>query len=139
MLEVAGGRDHDRAGQVAGVVVAGHRVRRQRRDHLAAADHRPAERMVAEDGGGEHVVHLVLRLVLVHRDLLEHDLALGLEVRVGGAQQHVAHHLERAVEVLVEEVRVQDGRLLAGGRVDVGAEPVELLRDLLGASARRCP
>ena len=131
VLEVAGRRDHDRARQVAGVVVRRDRVRGQRRDHLAAADHGPPERMVAEDGRGEDVVHLVLRLVLVHRDLLEHHLALGLEVRVGGAQQHVAHHLERALEVLVEEVGVQDRRLLAGGRVDVGAEAVELLRDLL--------
>ena len=95
--------------------------------------------MVAEDRPGEHVVDLVLRLVLVHRDLLEHHLALGLEVRPRGAQQHVAQHLERLLEVLVEEVRVQDGRLLAGRRVHLGAEAVERLRDLLRASAWACP
>ena len=38
---------------------------------------------------GEHVVHLVRGLVLVHRDLLDHDLALGVDVRVGRAQHHV--------------------------------------------------
>ena len=132
VLQVPGGRHHDRGRQVSRIVVGGDRVHRQRRHHVAAADHRPPERMVAEHGRRQHVVDLVLRLVLVHRDLLEHDLALGLEVGIRGAQQHVPHHLERAIEVLVEEVRVQDRRLLAGGRVHVGAEAVELLGDLLG-------
>ena len=36
--------------------------------------------MVAVDRLGEHVVDAVLRLVLVHRDLLEHDLALGVDL-----------------------------------------------------------
>ena len=35
------------------------------------------------------------RGVLVHRDLLEHDLALGVDVAPGRRAQHVAHHLER--------------------------------------------
>ena len=137
VLEVAGRRDHDRAGDITGVVIGGHLVHGQGADHVATADHRPAQRMVTEDRLGQDVVHLVLRLVLVHGDLLEHHLALGLEVRVGRAQQHVAHHLERALEVLVEEVGVQDRRLLAGGCVHLRAEAVELLRDLLGGQLRR--
>ena len=55
---------------------------------------------------GEDVVDLVRRLVLVHRDLLDHDLALGVDVGVRGPQHHVAHHVEGALEVLVEEARV---------------------------------
>src|SRR3712207_7518704 len=42
-------------------------------DHLGGADDRAPERMVAVDRPGEHVVHLVGRLVLVHRDLLDQD------------------------------------------------------------------
>ena len=49
----------------------------------ALAEHAAAERVSAEDRLGEDVVDAVLRLVLVHRDLLEHDLALGVDVGVG--------------------------------------------------------
>ena len=78
-------------------------------------------------------MHLVLRLVLVHRDLLEHDLALRVDVGVRRAEKHVRHDPERLFEMLVEEMGVEDRRLLAGGGVDVGAEGVEDLRDLLRA------
>ena len=51
-------------------------ARRPRRVPMTA---RPSG-CVAEDRLAEHVEDLVLRIVLVHRDLLEHDLALGVEV-----------------------------------------------------------
>ena len=54
-------------------------VDRRVADHRRAADDRPPERVPAEDGLAEHVEDLVLRIVLVHRDLLEHDLALGVD------------------------------------------------------------
>ena len=59
--------------------------------------------MIAEDGVGEDVVDAVLGLVLVHRDLLEDDLALGVDFRVGRRQQHFGEQLEDLVGVLVEE------------------------------------
>ncbi len=65
------------------------------RDHLRRADHGPAERMVAEDRLGDQVVDELLRLVLVHRDLLEHDLALGVDLGEERRVDHVGHHVER--------------------------------------------
>ena len=62
------------------VVVVGDRLARDRRDHLRGADHRPAERVIAEHRFRDQVVHELLRRVLVHRDLFEHDLALGVEL-----------------------------------------------------------
>ena len=115
---------------VARVVVGGDVGHRHRADHLRPADDRPAERVVAEDRAGEHVVDLVRGLVLVHRDLLDHDLALGVDVRIGRPQHHVLEHVERALEVLVEEARVDRGRLLARAGVDLGPHPVEDLVDL---------
>ena len=93
-------------------------------------EHAPAERVTAEDRPVEHVVDLVLGLVLVHRDLLEHDLALGVDLRVGRAEQHLRQEVEGLLGVGVEESRVEVRRLLAGGRVHGGAEAVEDLRDL---------
>ena len=132
MLEVAGGGDDDVARRVAGVVVGGDLGHRDRADHLGAAEHAAPERMVAEDRLGEDVVDAVLGLVLVHRDLLEHDLALGVDLVGGsvGREQHLGQQVERLLGVLVEEARVQVGRLLAGRGVGRGAHAVEELGDL---------
>ena len=54
--------------------------RSARADDLGAAEDRAPERVGAEDRLAEDVEDQVLRIVLVHRDLLEHDLALGLEL-----------------------------------------------------------
>ncbi|HEX4836983.1 MAG TPA: hypothetical protein VFV03_00440, partial [Solirubrobacteraceae bacterium] len=51
------------------------------------------ERVRAEDHPAEQVEHPVLRVVFVHRDLLEHDLALGLELAEARRPDHVAHHV----------------------------------------------
>ena len=88
--------------------------------------------MVAEHAARGEVVHEVGRVVLDHRDLLEHDLALGLE-RVGleaRARGHVAHHVERERQVLVEHAHVHDGRLAGREGVQLGAEAIGDARDL---------
>ena len=114
VVDRAGRRDHDVCGRVA-------RRRGRRaaarastaRDHLGAADHRAPERVRAEDRLAEHVEDAVLGVVFVHRDLLEHDLALGLELAEARAPDHVAHHVEGALEVAVEHARVQRGASLS--------------------------
>ena len=80
VLEVARRRDDDGVGGVAGVVVGADLGDRNRGDDVGAPEHPAAERVVAEDRLGEHVVDAVRRLVLVHRDLLEDHLALGLDL-----------------------------------------------------------
>ena len=86
--------------------------------------------MVAEDRVGDQIVHELLRRVLVHRDLLEHDLALGLELGERRREDHVAHHVDGGHEMVVGDARV-DERVLARRRgVQLAAEAVEDLRDL---------
>ena len=81
----------------------------------------------------------LLRRVLVHRDLLEHDLALGVELVEERREDHVAHHVERRLEVVVGHARV-DERVLARRRgVQLAAEPVEDLGDLERACSRGVP
>ena len=130
VVEVAGGADDDVGAGVAGLVVGVDVGDRDRGDHLGLAEHPATQRVVAEDGVGEDVVDAVLGLVLVHRDLLEHDVALGVDFGIGRRQQHFGEQVEDLVGVLVEEAGVEVGRLLAGRRVDRGAEPVEALGDL---------
>ena len=118
-------------GDVRAPVVGRDRPAGDRRDHLGAADHRPAERVLREHRLGEQVVDEVLRRVLDHRDLLEHDLALGVEVGERRREDHVRHHVERVLEVPVGHARVDDRVLARGGRVQLAAHLVEDLRDLL--------
>ena len=68
--------------------------------------------MVAEHRFRDQVVHQLLRRVVVHRDLLEHHLALGVELRERRSEHHVAHHVDRRFEVVVGDARV-DKRMLA--------------------------
>ena len=139
VVEVPGRGEHDVAADVHRAVVGGERAPADRRDHVARADHRPAERVVAEHRFREEVVHELLRRVLVHRDLLEHDLALGVELGERRREDHVRHHVERGLEMRVGNARVDDGVLARGRRVQLAAEPVEDLRDLLRACSDDAP
>ena len=78
VVDRAGGGDHDRLRQRSARVEGLQLLARDRADDLGGADHRAPQRVLAEDGLAEHVEDPVLGIVLVHRDLLEHDLALGL-------------------------------------------------------------
>ena len=93
--------------------------------------------MPAEDRLRDDVVDEILRVVVDHRDLLEHDLALGVDVGEGRVVDHPDDHVERRLEPVVGHARVDERRLARGGGVQLAAEPVEDLRDLLrGVRAR---
>ena len=91
----------------------------------------------AEDRLADQVVDELLRRVLVHRDLLEHDLALGVEVVEERREDHVAHHVERGLDVMLRDAAVDDGVLARGGGVQLAAHLVEDLGDLERAVAAR--
>ena len=135
VLDVPRGRDDHVGADVGGGVVLGQRVPVDRCDHVRSPDHRPTKRVAAEDRLGDDVVHEVLRRVLDHRDLLEHDLALGVDLGEGGLEDHVRDHVERGLEPLVGHAGVDDRRLARRGGVQLAAERVEDLGDLLGAVA----
>ena len=121
---------------VAGVVVRGHLVPRQSADHVAATDHRPARGCWPKIASDRSRAPCPEARPRTWRSLPAPPRAR-TPGRVGGAQQHVAHHLERTLEVLVQEVSVEDRRLFARRRVHLGPEAVELLGDLLGRQLRR--
>ena len=82
-------------------------------------------------------MHEVVRRVLDHRDLLEDDLSFGVDVRERRPEDHVRHDVERALEPVVRDSSVENGRLARGRRVQLASELVEDLRDLLRRIARR--
>ena len=103
-------------------LVGAHRL-----DRAFGAGDRPAQRRRAVGLAGEQVVHDVVGVVVVHRDLVEDDVALGLDVLVGDrrAGDHVAQHVDGQRQVLVEDPRVEAGVLLGGEGVELAAHRVE--------------
>ena len=97
------------------------------------------ERVPAEDRLRDEVEDQLLRRVLDHGDLLEHDLPLRVEVGEGRREDHVGHDVERGLQVLVEDARVDDGVVARGGRVQLAAERVEDLGDRRAPSRKPCP
>ena len=134
---VARGGNDDVVVGVGGAVVLDERALADRRDHVGPSDHRPSERVAAEDRLRDDVVDEVLRVVVDHRDLLQHDFALRVDVGEGRVVDHPDDHVERGLEPVVRHAGVDERRLARRGRVQLPAEPVEDLRDLLrGVRAR---
>jgi len=106
-------------GRVPTAVVRGDLLDGNRSDHARVAEDPTPERVIAVDRAREHVVDPVLRLVLVHRDLLQHHLALGIDLVDGqrGTDEHLGEQRESRLGVLVQEAGVQVRGLLAGRRV----------------------
>ncbi len=95
--------------------------------------------MLTEHRREEHVAERVLRVVVAHRDLLEHHVAFDLDV-VGGAaaaQHHVGDQVDGQLQVGVEHVRVVAGVLPGGERVQLTADGVDRLGDLDRGARRR--
>ena len=84
-------------------------------DARGGAQHAVAQRVVAEEGGPALVVGPERRLVLVHPDLFQDHLLLGVEILLAerGAKD-VAQQGHRAVLVFRQHGRVIDRVLLAG-------------------------
>ena len=133
MPDVAGRRDHEVPGDVVPPVEAVDRAACGGLDRVDRAEDRAAERVIGPQRLGEEVVHEVLGRVLVHVDLLEDHLPLGVEVRRTDHRvlQHVREVIDRQLQVAVEHARVVARVLLGGERVQVAADGVERLA--------RCP
>ena len=139
MLQPSRRDDQDIAGhvilaQVAEQVGARHRIQR-----LLRAGDGPAERLVRPERGVEQFLDVMLRLVQVHRHFLFDDLALlgdlhRVEPRV---EQHIQQHIEQFVEAVVAGPGMETGHLLAGEGVQVPADALDRLGDLLGRALLR--
>ena len=102
-------------------------------DDVRGTDHRPPQRVRAEHRLAEHVEYPILGIVLVHRDLLEHDLALGLQGFEPRLPDHLGEHVERPLQVTIQHARVQRGGFAVGPGVDLRPHRVEDLVDLVRA------
>src|SRR6185503_2875155 len=94
----------------------------------------PAERMVGPKRFADKIVHEMLRLVEVHRQLFLDNTSLfsdvvGLENRIG---QHIEHYLDDMSEVIRVSARVDAGALLSSKSVKRATDAFHGLRYLMG-------
>ena len=112
--------------------VAGERVAARAAHRVLRADDVPAERLVAVQVPLPDVADVGARRVRVHVHLLDDHALLpldlvGVEPRV---PKHVDEHVERDVARLGCAFHVVPGHLLAGERVELAADGVDLGRDV---------
>ena len=127
VVDVAGNGDGHHLGPVAALVVALDLVAAERLDRLGRPGDRPGQRGAGPGRRCEQVVHHVVGIVVVHGDLVEDHLPLGLDVLGGdqGGGDHVAEDVDRHRQVVVEHPCVVAGVLARGERVELTADLVE--------------
>ena len=113
----------------------------ERRHGLGRSQDRPAKRMLRPELLGENLVHQVVGRVLDHLDFFKDHALFAHDVgrHERRPKNHVAEQVGRQRQVLVEHLDVVAGVFLGRKRVQLAADRVDFLRDLLGRAARRCP
>ena len=132
VVEVAGGRDDDVARDVHRAVVGRDRAAGDRGDHLGScrsqgvrADGRPKTASAIRSWTSSCGVSSYI--AISSRTTSRSESSSAKRRR----EDHVAHHVDRGLEVVVGDARVDDGVLARSGCVQLAAEPVEDLCDLL--------
>jgi hypothetical protein len=92
--------------------------------------------LLGPEGFVEQLLHLVMRLIQVHRDLFLNHLALlvnvtGVESRM---QKHVHQHIQQRIEAIVAGAGVKTGRFFTGKRVEITANALDGLRNFAGGA-----
>src|SRR5206468_8097981 len=138
VLEVADRRDDQVPGRIDAPEVITQQLRVERLDRLLRAEDRTAERMILPEALREELVDEVVERVLDHLDLFDDDFLLALDVL--GAERRVADDIgedvDRERQMLVEDLDVVARVLLGGEGVELPADGVDRLCNILGRAAR---
>ena len=139
VVEVADGGNNQVWGGVGVREIVAQDVGVQRLDRVRTPENRPAQRVIFPEALREELVHEVVRRVLDHLDLFEDHLLLALDV--ARAERRIQHDVRQDVhrqrQVLVQHLDVVAGVFLGRERIELPANGVDRLRDVLGGPRRR--
>ena len=139
MVEVAGGGDDDGVRAVAPRHVVAQALRLEGGDGFRGADDGLAQDVAGPQRLREQVMDQIIRLVVAPLDLFQDDVEFAPHLlRVeGGVQEHIAQHIHGQWDVFREDTGVIAGVFFGREGVDVAADGVDLVGDLLGVPGRR--
>ena len=116
--------------------ILAHRVGRQIADALGGAQHASPQRVRTVVERPALVVGPKRRLILVHLDLFQNHLLLGVEIVLAqGRPKDVGQQVHGPVLVLGQHGRVVNGVFLVGEGIVMGAHLVELAVHIVGRAA----
>ena len=134
--EVAGSRhDHVRR-HIGAAEVLAQRLSGEPLDSFLRAENGPAERVSLPEILREELVHEIVGRILDHLDFFEDDFlfATDLVFDERGTHDDVREQLDGERQMLVEHLDVVAGVLFRRERVELAANRVDRLRDILGRS-----
>ena len=118
-------------GSVALRVVLPHRLGRKGRYGILGSQHARRKGMLAEELLHRTLHRTVGGLIVIHGDLFENDLLLGLKILVA---KRWAHHVRQEIQgrmlIVRQDTHVIDGLLLGGIGVGLGAQIIEFAIDI---------
>src|SRR6185437_7860173 len=134
VLYRSSGGYHDVTGSVRRRMQRAQVADRERGNGVACSENAIAITIVAEQLFVVDLEHEIVRCVVHHRDLLDHDLPLQLEIGRAkyGAKDEIANHIRRVADVLVQHARLIRRVLARSVRVQRAAERLQRKTDFLG-------
>ena len=130
-IDRTGGRQAQVVWSVAFRVVLPHRLGRKGRYGILGAQHARRKGMLAEELFHRTLHRTVGGLIVVHGDLFENDLLLGLKILVAKRRaHHVRQEIQRRMLIVRQDTHVIDGLLLGGIGVGLGAQVIEFAIDI---------
>ena len=138
MIDGAGGGEHHVRRLIMGGEIGLEMGRFESLDAVHRAEDRPPGGLVGKRGCLHQVEHHVLRRVLCRGDLLKDHVALAGKLGAVEArgEDDVAQDVESEPEILAQHARVIRGRVDPGRGIELAANRLDLLGDILGATAR---
>ena len=105
-------------------------------DQFGRAQDGHPQGLIPEHGLAQQVVHQILRGILVHADFLQdHPTLLGkLPCIQGGVDGQVRQHIHRQGQILINDLGIQAGAVLAGKGVQLTAHRIHFLGNLPGGA-----
>ena len=136
VLEIAHGRYDQVARRIRIGKVAAEQIGVERLDGIAGAEDRAAERVVLPEALGEELVDQIVGRVLDHLDLFDDDLLLALDVdrRKRGIEHDIRQDVDGQRQMLVEHLDVVARVFLGREGVELTADRVDRLGDVLRAA-----
>ena len=139
LLEISCHRKHDIFLMIIPFIIRPNEIRIKGSNCFLRPQNRHPQGGITPDGILQGIMHQLLRRIVVHINFLCNDIALLLHLLLcnQGMQQHITHHIQCAVNMLIQHTGMIAGIFLRGICVNLPAERIHLDRNFLCGAVLR--